>query len=112
MVVSGHSTLNYGRTLNFKHGGILFQFTAETWTPYFVSRAFYLQHHGHPLFYKLPGLSKWHKTGGNTKEHNNTSTHKESISKLEDFEDRFSYADLTVPFSFGNKRQQRIETLR
>ena len=44
-----------------------------------------------------------------TEEHNNTSTHKESMSKLEDFKARFSNPDLTVPFSFDNEREQRIE---
>ena len=61
------------------------------------------------LFNKLPGFSKWHKTGEKTEEHNNTSTHKESMSKLEDFKARFSNPDLTIPFSFDNERQQRIE---
>ena len=40
---------------------------------------------------------------------NNTNTHKESMPKLEDFKARFSNPDLTVPFSFDNERQQRIE---
>ena len=61
------------------------------------------------LFNKLPGFSNWHKTGEKTEEHNNTSTHKESMSKLEDFEARFSNPDLTIPFSFDKERQQRIE---
>ena len=41
-------------------------------------------------------------------EHNNTSTHKESVSKLEDYKVQFNNPDLTIPFSFDNKRQQRI----
>ena len=57
------------------------------------------------LFNKLPGFSKWDKTG----EKKNTSTHKESTSKLEDFKARFSNPDLTTTFSFDNERQQRIE---
>ena len=48
------------------------------------------------LFNKLPGFSKWHKTGEKMKEHNSISTHKESISKLEDFKARFSNPDLTI----------------
>ena len=31
------------------------------------------------------------------------------MPKLEDFEARFSNPDLTIPFSFDNERQQRIE---
>ena len=61
------------------------------------------------LFNKSPGFSNWHKTGEKTEEHNNTSAHKESMSKLEDFEARFSNPDLTIPFSFDKERQQRIE---
>ena len=61
------------------------------------------------LFNKQSGFSNWHKTGEKTEEHNNNSTHKESISKLEDFEVRFSNPDLTIPFSFDKERQQRIE---
>ena len=61
------------------------------------------------LFNKLPGFSKWHKTGEKTEEHNSTSTHKESMLKLEDFKARFSNPDLTIPFSFDKERQQRIE---
>ena len=37
------------------------------------------------LFNKLLGFSKWHKMGEKTEEHNNTSTHKESISKIAGF---------------------------
>ena len=48
-------------------------------------------------------------TGEKTEKHNNTSTHKESMSKLEEFKARFSNPDLNVPFSFDNERQQRIE---
>ena len=62
------------------------------------------------LFNKLPGFSNWHKTGEKTEERNNTSTHKESMSKLEDFKARFSNPVLTIPFSFDNERQQRIES--
>ena len=61
------------------------------------------------LFNKLPGFSNQHKTGEKTEEHNNTSTHKESMSKLEDFEARFSNPDLTIPFSFDKERQKTIE---
>ena len=61
------------------------------------------------LFNKLPGFSKWHKTGEKTEEHNNNSAHKESITKLEDFKPRYSNPDSNVPFSFDNERQQRIE---
>ena len=61
------------------------------------------------LFNKPPGFSNWHKTGEKTEEHNNTSAHKESMSKLEDFEARFSNPDLTIPFSFDKERQQRIK---
>ena len=61
------------------------------------------------LFNKLPGFSNWHKTGEKTEEHINTSTHKESMFKLEDFEARFSNPDLTISFSFDKERQQRIE---
>ena len=32
------------------------------------------------LFNKLPGFSRWHKTGEKTEEHYNTSTHKENMS--------------------------------
>ena len=62
------------------------------------------------MFNKLPGLSKWCKTGEKTEEQNNTSTLKESMSKLEDFKARFSNPDLTVSFSFDNERQQMIES--
>ena len=61
------------------------------------------------MFNKLPGFSNWHITGEKTEEHNNTSIHKESMSKLEDFEARFSNPDLTIPFSFDKERQQRIK---
>ena len=61
------------------------------------------------LFNTLPGFSMWHKTGEKTEEHNNTSTQKESMSKLDDFKARFSNHDLTVPFSFDNERQQMFE---
>ena len=37
------------------------------------------------LFNNIPGFSKWRKTGEKTEEHDNTSTQKESMSKLEDF---------------------------
>ena len=61
------------------------------------------------LFNKLPGFSKSHKTEGKTEEHSNTSSHKESMSTLEDFKARLSNPDLTVPFSFDSERRQRIE---
>ena len=61
------------------------------------------------FFNKLPGFSNWHKTGEMTEEHNNTNIHKESMSKLEDFQYRFSNPDLTMPFSFNKERQQRIK---
>ena len=61
------------------------------------------------LFNKLPGFSKWHKTGEKTEEHNNTSAHKENITKLEDFKPWYSDPDWTMPFSFDNERQQSIE---
>ena len=50
MVVSGHSTLNYGLS------GILVYFTAEVWTLYFVCGAFYLQHHQHPCLINYQAL--------------------------------------------------------
>ena len=56
------------------------------------------------LLNKIPDFSKWYKTGEKTEEHNNTSTHKEKMSKLEDFKAQFSNPDLTVPFSFDNER--------
>ena len=43
-------------------------------------------------------------TGEKTEKHNNTSTHKESMSKLEEFRARFSNLDLNGPFSFDNER--------
>ena len=49
------------------------------------------------------------QNGKEMEKHNNTSTHRESMSKLEDFKARFSNPDLTVPFSFDNERQQRVE---
>ena len=61
------------------------------------------------LFNNLPCFSKWNKTREKTEEHSNTSTHKESTSQLEDLKAWFSNADLNVPFSFDNERQQRIE---
>ena len=62
------------------------------------------------LFNKLQqGFSKKDKTGKKTEEHSNASTHKESMSTIENFKARFSNPDLIVPFPFDNERQQMIE---
>ena len=61
------------------------------------------------ILFTTTSISLWHKTGKKAEKHNNTSTHKENMSKLENFEAELSNPDLTIPFSFDNQRQQRIE---
>ena len=60
-------------------------------------------------FTKIPGFSKWYKTGEKVKEHCSSSVHDRSISRLEEFKERFQNPQSTIPYTTDKTLQQRVE---
>ena len=60
-------------------------------------------------FTKIPGFSKWYKTGEKVEEHCSPSVHDRSMSKLEEFKEKFQNPQSTIPYTTDKTLQQRVE---
>ena len=60
-------------------------------------------------FTKIPGFSKWYKTGEKVEEHSSSSVHDRSMSRLEEFKERLQNPRSTVPYTTDKTLQQRVE---
>ena len=60
-------------------------------------------------FTKIPGFSKWYKTGEKVEEHCSPSAHDRSMSRLEEFKERFQNPQSAIPYTTDKTLPQRVE---
>ena len=59
-------------------------------------------------FTKIPGFSKWYKTDEKVEEHCGSSVQDRSMSRLEEFKERFQNPQSTIPYTTDKTSQTAV----
>ena len=100
----------HGCKRSFSHNWIMkYSFLAYSWylEALFCFSCVLFSKNKENNFTKIPGFSKWYKTGEKVEGHCSSSVHYRSMTRLEEFKERFQNPQSTIPYTADKTLQSR-----